>query len=260
MFFCYNVNCYASFTTARGLSVHLSYNPACNRYHVTCEWQPPMLQQVQEGVTSLLSNTRAAQLAMDGDPARAHRIWSGTQSGRLNHLMATILEPFEAYHVRELQPAVSPYATIMSEQNNQAFNASNDNSEGMPTHFDGNDDNTFTTYADDDYACTLLPGDPIVQLPEFVPRLHNSQQCPQTQLNQHVFNAMMERHAAEEQQSIQFLAYDIDRRNVIDLMMILERSKCPDYLLSEVLHWAHQAFMDGFHFAPRAFTREANMS
>jgi hypothetical protein len=39
---------------------------------------------------------------------------------------------------------------------------------------------------------------------------------------------MMEHRSAEVQQSIQHLAYDIDQRNVIDLMMIFEHSKCPE--------------------------------
>jgi hypothetical protein len=248
------------------------YLSICNRYHVTCKWQPPMPQHAQEVVTSLLRSTRTAPSAINGDTSRAHRIWSGTQSARLNHSMATVVEPFEVYQIRDLQPAMSSYysptistARSISEPNNQAFNTNADDiSESTPTHFDGNDNNAFTTYADDDCTCESLSEDPIllVPLPEFSPRIQNSQEqlCTQTQLSQHVFNAMMERRSAEVQQSIQHLAYDIDHRNVVNLMMILEHSKCPDYLLSDVLQWAHTAFTDGFHFAPRAFTREANMS
>jgi hypothetical protein len=101
-----------------------------------------MPQQAQDKVTSLLRSTRTAPSAINGDMSQAHRIWSGTQSARLNHSMATVVEPFEAYQIRDLQPAISSYysptistAQSISKPNHQTSNTNaDDNSESTPTN------------------------------------------------------------------------------------------------------------------------------
>jgi hypothetical protein len=74
-----------------------------------------------------------------------------------------------------------------------------------------------------------------------------------------VFHAMMERNLASERHAIMVLHHDVEHRNIVNLLKLLEDAQCPDYMLQKVLKWAYNAKSEGFDFNPRATTRKANI-
>ena len=75
----------------------------------------------------------------------------------------------------------------------------------------------------------------------------------------HMLNTEMAQLKTAEQTFICLLQYDIEHRSIVDLLVLLESCQSPDYLLERVLHWANAAHRNGFDFAPKAYTREANI-
>ena len=80
-----------------------------------------------------------------------------------------------------------------------------------------------------------------------------------TTLSRHMLNTEMAQLKTAEQTFICLLQYDIEHRSIVDLLVLLEGCQSPDYLLERVLHWANEAHRNGFDFAPKAYTREANI-
>jgi hypothetical protein len=74
-----------------------------------------------------------------------------------------------------------------------------------------------------------------------------------------VFHAMMERIEATERHALMVLHHDVEHRNIVNLLKLLEDAQCPDYMLQKVLEWAYNAKLEGFDFNPRATTRKANI-
>ena len=74
-----------------------------------------------------------------------------------------------------------------------------------------------------------------------------------------VFHAMMERIQARERHAVMVLRHDIEHRNIVNLLKILEDAQCPDYLLQKIIQWAYNAKLEGFDFNPTATTRKANI-
>jgi hypothetical protein len=74
-----------------------------------------------------------------------------------------------------------------------------------------------------------------------------------------VFHAMMERLQAGDRHAIMVLHHDVEHRNIVNLLKLLEDAQCPDYMLQKVLQWAYNAKLEGFDFNPNAITRKANI-
>ena len=74
-----------------------------------------------------------------------------------------------------------------------------------------------------------------------------------------VLHGIMERMKASDRQSILNLQHDVEHRNIVELLKILEDAQCPDYMLQKILQWAYIAKLDGFDFNPKATTRKANI-
>ena len=74
-----------------------------------------------------------------------------------------------------------------------------------------------------------------------------------------VFHAMMERIQANERHAIMVLHHDVEHKNIVNLLKILEDAQCPDYMLQSILQWAYNAKLEGFDFNPKATTRKANI-
>jgi hypothetical protein len=69
----------------------------------------------------------------------------------------------------------------------------------------------------------------------------------------------MEHMKASDHQSILNLQHDVEHRNIVELLKILEDDQCPNYMLQKVLQWAYIAKLDGFNFNLKATTRKANI-
>ena len=65
---------------------------------------------------------------------------------------------------------------------------------------------------------------------------------------------------ASDRQSILNLQHDVEHRNIVELLKILEDAQCPDYMLQSILEWAYNAKVDGFDFNPKATTRKVNIA
>ena len=74
-----------------------------------------------------------------------------------------------------------------------------------------------------------------------------------------VFHAMMERIQARKRMAIKVLHHNIEHRNIVNLLKLLEDAQCPDYMLQKILQWAYNAKLEGFDFNPKATTRKANI-
>jgi hypothetical protein len=74
-----------------------------------------------------------------------------------------------------------------------------------------------------------------------------------------VLHGIMERKKASNRQSILNLQHDVEHRNIVELLKILEDAQCPDHMLQKILQWAYIAKLDGFDFNPKATTRKANI-
>ncbi|KAI2502014.1 hypothetical protein MHU86_12417 [Fragilaria crotonensis] len=66
-----------------------------------------------------------------------------------------------------------------------------------------------------------------------------------------VFHAMMERLQAGDRHAIMVLHHDVEHRNIVNLLKLLEDAQCPDYMLQKVLQWAYNAKLEGFDFNPK---------
>jgi hypothetical protein len=56
-----------------------------------------------------------------------------------------------------------------------------------------------------------------------------------------VFHAMMECIQANQRHAITVLRHDVEHRNIVNLLKILEDAQCPDYMLQSILQWAYNA-------------------
>ena len=74
-----------------------------------------------------------------------------------------------------------------------------------------------------------------------------------------VLHGIMECMKASDRQIILNLQHDVEHRNIVELLKILEDAQCPNYMLQKVLQWAYIAKLDGFNFNPKATTRKANI-
>jgi hypothetical protein len=74
-----------------------------------------------------------------------------------------------------------------------------------------------------------------------------------------VFHATMERLQAGDCRAIMVLYHDLEHRNIVNLLKLLEDAQCPDYMLQKVLQWAYNAKQEGLNFTPNATTRKANI-
>ena len=55
---------------------------------------------------------------------------------------------------------------------------------------------------------------------------------------------------SSERHSILVLQHDVEHRNIVNLLKLLEDAQCPNYMLQKVLGWAYNAKLDGFDFNP----------
>ena len=49
------------------------------------------------------------------------------------------------------------------------------------------------------------------------------------------------------------------QKAIVKLMLILDDIGAPDYAVESILHWAEEAYDNGFNFKPSAYSREANL-
>ena len=194
-FTCFNINCYSSFKTERGLRQHLWRNDACRDY-----------------MTSEPRNPLAASIGIVHESSWCRRFGYGVESLRLNPFMNA--EP----------PSYEPYEVF-----------------GHSASFDADDDIDERVELNDEptAAAGIVLDDVAIS-------------CP-------VFHALMERIQASERHSILVLQHDVEHRNIVNLLKLLEDAQCPDYMLQKVLEWAYNAKLDGFDFNPTATTRKANI-
>ena len=193
-FTCFNINCYTTFRTERGLRQHLWRSDACREY-------------------MSLPRPLADSINIIRESTWCRRLGYGVESSRLNPFMSA--DP----------PSYEPYAVFDYSANVDADDDFMDDDERVEW-----DDNSCTAGLLDDVAVS----------------------CP-------VFHAMMERIGATERHAIMVLHHDVEHRNIVNLLKLLEDAQCPDYMLQKVLEWAYNAKLEGFDFNPRATTRKANI-
>jgi hypothetical protein len=66
-----------------------------------------------------------------------------------------------------------------------------------------------------------------------------------------VLHGIMERMKANDRQSILNLQHDVEHRNIVELLQILDDAQCPNFMLQQVLQWAYITKLDGFNFNPK---------
>jgi len=240
LFACYNVNCYSQFKTRKGLSLHLAHNPACQHYVGNSQRPVATLPQTMPIAVAASANT-----SLHAHLKRSN--WYGTHSQRLNpympfeptlkhndsQVLPSQLQANNAHQQQSLTNASSTHATL----SNGAFRHDKEFDEADTDFIYG------SSTSDDDQAIVAIGTDA-------------NSNAPHQRAN---LNIEMAQRKADEKTFIQLLQYDIEHRSIVDLLFLLEGSQCPDYLLERVLHWANKAHCDGFDFAPRAYTREANI-
>ncbi len=192
-FTCFNVNCYTTFRTERGLRQHLWRSDACREY------------------MSLPRPLVADSVNITRESTWRRRLGYGVESSRMNPFMSADPPSYESYEVFDYSANV-----------------------------DADDDFMDETVEWDDSNCTVAMQDNVTI------------SCP-------VFHAKMERIEAMERHAIMVLYHDVEHRNIVNLLKLLEDAQCPDYMLQKVLEWAHNAKLEGFDFNPRATTRKANI-
>ena len=74
-----------------------------------------------------------------------------------------------------------------------------------------------------------------------------------------VVHGIMKGMKATHSQSILNLQHDVEHRNIVELLQILEDALCPKNMLQKVLQWVYIAKLDGFDFNTKATTRMANI-
>jgi hypothetical protein len=191
-FTCFNVNCYATFKTERGLRQHLWRNAPCSEF---------------------MSESRplAASIDIVHESTWCRRLGYGVQSLRLNPFMSADIPSYDPYEVFD-------------------YSAHFDADDGIDERVVELSKNNSTVVGKDDVAIS----------------------CP-------VFHAMMERIQANERHALMVLCHDVEHRNIVNLLKLLEDAQCPDYMLQKILQWAYNAKLDGFDFNPKATSRKANI-
>ncbi|KAI2491812.1 hypothetical protein MHU86_22751 [Fragilaria crotonensis] len=194
-FTCFNVNCYATFKTERGLRQHLWRSAPCRDY---------------------MSEPRplAASLDVVHESTWSRRLGYGVESSRLNPFMSADPPSYEPYEVFDYSATTCNF----------------DADDGIHEQEVEMNQNLSTRTGIGDIAIS----------------------CP-------VFHAMMERLQAGDRHAIMVLHHDIEHRNIVNLLKLLEDAQCPDYMLQKVLQWAYNAKLEGFDFNPKATTRKANI-
>jgi hypothetical protein len=195
VFECFNINCYASFTSERGLRQHLWRSASCKEYMLIAP-------------CPLASNLEI----VGGQRRTGYSI----ESTRLNPAMST--DP----------PCYSPYKEF--EYDDYAGNVDDDA---------GVDELLADEESENNVSALVSAIDETVSSP--------------------VINAIMERLKARDRHAITVLQRDIEHRNIVNLMKILEDGQCPDYMLQLILQWAYNAQFMGFDFNPKATSRKANI-
>ncbi len=110
----------------------------------------------------------------------------------------------------------------------------------------------YDTANDFDADDTLELNDMYSQLDGFASSI-----CGLENVSPSVYHGIMERIKASDRHSIPNLQHDVQHRNFVELLKILEDAQCPNYMLQKVLQWAYIAKLDGFDFNPKATTRKA---
>ena len=246
LFACYNVNCYSKFKTQKGLSLHLAHNPACQHYVAHCQRPVATNPQTTPFAAASLRRVTLAKLQQSN--------WYGTHAQRLNPFM-----PSE----RTVMPLNSQVMQSQLHNHNSITNVSNMHAQLLSnctqtqeTDDFPNDEDTNPNYdlETSDINQPLAASDTNIILHEA-----GAQHVGMSTSSRHMLNTEMAQRKTAEQTFICLLQYDIEHRSIVDLLVLLEGCQSPDYLLERVLHWANEAHRNGFDFAPKAYTREANI-
>ena len=245
LFACYNVNCYSKFKTQKGLSLHLAHNPACQHY--VAHSQRPVATNPQTIPLAAAPSGRVTLAKLQQSN------WYGTHAQRLNPFM-----PSE----RTFMPRNSE---VMQSQLHNHNNITNDSNTHAPlsngTNTQENDDfpNDENTNQNDDFETSDINQPLAASDTDAIVHEPDAHHVGMSTSSRHMLNTEMAQLKTAEQTFICLLQYDIEHRSIVDLLVLLESCQSPDYLLERVLHWANAAHRNGFDFAPKAYTREANI-